>query len=192
MKKIFVLTGEPSGDKLASKVISKLKNSNPDIEYLSVGGENLKALGIESLYDLNEVTYLGFTKVLLNVFKIKKKIKETVDKIIEFDPDILFSVDSPDFTLRVAERVKKLKPQIKTIHYVAPQVWVWREDRVKKLKKFLDHILLLFPFEKKYFEKENISCTFVGHPLLENNEQDKIDISNIIGDKKKNYFYFFW
>ena len=82
MKKIFVLTGEPSGDKLASKVISKLKNSNPDIEYLSVGGENLKALGIESLYDLNEVTYLGFTKVLLNVFKIKKKIKETIDKII--------------------------------------------------------------------------------------------------------------
>ena len=185
MKKIFVLTGEPSGDKLASKVISKLKNSNPDIEYLSVGGENLKALGIESLYDLNEVTYLGFTKVLLNVFKIKKKIKETVDKIIEFDPDILFSVDSPDFTLRVAERVKKLKPQIKTIHYVAPQVWVWREDRVKKLKKFLDHILLLFPFEKKYFEKENINYTFVGHPLLEDNEKNKIDIKNVIDEDKK-------
>ena len=185
MKKIFVLTGEPSGDKLASKVISKLKNSNPDIEYLSVGGENLKALGIESLYDLNEVTYLGFTKVLLNVFKIKKKIKETIDKIIEFDPDILFSVDSPDFTLRVAEKVKKLKPQIKTIHYVAPQVWVWREDRVKKLKKFLDHILLLFPFEKKYFEKENINYTFVGHPLLEDNEKNKIDIKNVIDEDKK-------
>ena len=167
MKKIFVLTGEPSGDKLASKVISKLKNSNPDIEYLSVGGENLKALGIESLYNLNEITYLGFTKVLLNVFKIKKKIKETVDKIIEFDPDILFSVDSPDFTLRVAKRVKKLKPKIKTIHYVAPQILVWREGRVKKFKKFLDHILLLFNFEKKYFDKENINNTFVGHPLLE-------------------------
>ena len=185
MKKIFVLTGEPSGDKLASKVISKLKNSNSDIEYLSVGGENLKALGIESLYDLNEVTYLGFTKVLLNVFKIKKKIKETIDKIIEFDPDILFTVDSPDFTLRVAERVKKLKPQIKTIHYVAPQVWVWREDRVKKLKKFLDHILLLFPFEKKYFEKENINYTFVGHPLLEDSEKNKIDIKNVIDEDKK-------
>ena len=74
MKKIFVLTGEPSGDKLASKVISKLKNSNSDIEYLSIGGEHLKALGIKSLFDLKEVTYLGFTKVLLNVFKIKKKI----------------------------------------------------------------------------------------------------------------------
>ena len=185
MKKIFVLTGEPSGDKLASKVIANLKSSKPDIEYLSVGGEYLKALGIKSLYDLNEVTYLGFTNVLLNIFKIKNKINETVDKIIEFSPDILFSVDSPDFTLRVAERVKKLRSEIKTIHYVAPQVWVWREHRVKKLKKFLDHILLLFPFEKKYFEKENINCTFVGHPLLEDNEKNKIDISNIISEDKK-------
>ena len=172
MKKIFVLTGEPSGDKLASRVISKFKNIRPEIEYLSVGGEHLKALGIKSLYDLNEVTYLGFTKVLLNIFKIKNKIDKTVDKIIEFDPDILFSVDSPDFTLRVAERVKKLKPSVKTIHYVAPQVWVWREGRVKKLKKFLDHILLLFPFEKKYFEEENISCTFVGHPLLDDDPKN--------------------
>ena len=185
MKKIFILTGEPSGDRLASKVISKLKNSKPDIDYLSVGGEHLKALGIKSLYDLKEITYLGFTRVLLNIFKIKKKINQTVDKIIEFDPDILFSVDSPDFTLRVAERVKKLRSEIKTIHYVAPQVWVWREHRVKKLKKFLDHILLLFPFEKKYFEKENINCTFVGHPLIEDNEKNKIDISNIIGEDKK-------
>ena len=185
MKKIFILTGEPSGDKLASKVIANLKSSKPDIEYLSVGGEYLKALGIKSLYDLNEITYLGFTKVLLNIFKIKKKINETVNKIIEFNPDILFSVDSPDFTLRVAERVKKLKSNIKTIHYVAPQVWVWREHRVKKLKNFLDHILLLFPFEKQYFEKENINCTFVGHPLLEDNEKNKIDIKNVISEDKK-------
>jgi len=185
MKKIFILTGEPSGDKLASKVIANLKSSKPDIEYLSVGGEHLKALGIKSLYDLNEITYLGFTKVLLNIFKIKKKINETVNKIIEFNPDILFSVDSPDFTLRVAERVKKIKSNIKSIHYVAPQVWVWRERRVKKLKNFLDHILLLFPFEKQYFEKENINCTFVGHPLLEDNERNKIDIKNVINEDKK-------
>ena len=106
MKRMFVLTGEPSGDKLASKVISKLKTSKPDIEYLSVGGEHLKALGIKSLYNLNEVTYLGFTNVLLNIFKIKRKINETVEKILEFNPDVLFSVDSPDFTLRVVEKVK--------------------------------------------------------------------------------------
>ena len=185
MKKIFILTGEPSGDKLASKVISKLKSSNPDIEFLSVGGEHLKALGIQTLYDLKEITYLGFTRVLLNIFKIKKKINETVDKIIEFNPDILFSVDSPDFTLRVAERVKKLEPNIKTIHYVAPQVWIWRSGRVKKIKNFVDHILLLFNFEKKYFDAENIKSTFVGHPLLEDKEKGKVDLSDIALDSKK-------
>ena len=185
MKKIFVLTGEPSGDKLASEVISKLKKVDPDIQYLSVGGKNLELLGIKSIYNLEDITYIGITKVLLNIFKIKKKINETVKKILEFDPDILFSVDSPDFTLRVAEQVKKFKPSIKTIHYVAPQVWVWRENRVKKFKKFLDHILLLFNFEKKYFDKENIKNTFVGHPLLDKKISGKIDISNLISNDKK-------
>ena len=141
MKKIFILTGEPSGDKLASTVISKLKQNNSDIKYLCVGGAHLNSLGIKSIYDLKEVTYIGFTSVIFNIFKIKKKINETVDKIIEFNPDILFSVDSPDFTLRVARKVKEINPNIKTIHFVAPQIWVWRENRVKKLKKFLDHIL---------------------------------------------------
>ena len=184
MKKVFVLTGEPSGDKLASKVISDLKKINPNLDYLSVGGENLKLLGIKSIYDLKEITYLGFTNVILNLFKINKKINQTVKAIIDYNPDILFTVDSPDFTLRVAERVKKINPKIKTIHYVAPQVWVWREGRVKKIKNFIDHILLLFNFEKKYFEKEQVSCEFVGHPLLENKEQSKIDINQIIGKNK--------
>jgi lipid-A-disaccharide synthase len=180
VKKIFILTGEASGDKLASKVISNLKTLNTNIEYLSVGGENLKKIGIKSIYDLKEITYLGFTSVFLNIFKIKKKINETVKAIQAFNPDILFTVDSPDFTLRVAERVKKNNPKIKTIHYVAPQVWIWREERVKKIKKFIDHILLLFNFEKPYFDKENISNEFVGHPMLENIFERGIDINQII------------
>ena len=185
MKKIFVLTGEPSGDKLASTVIAKLRKNHSDIKYLSVGGSHLNSLGVKSIYDLKEITYIGFTSVILNLFKIKNKINETVKKIIEFNPDILFSVDSPDFTLRVAEKVKKINPNIKTIHYVAPQVWVWREGRLKKFKKFLDHILLLFDFEKKYFDKANIPNTFVGHPLLEQESKDKMDLSNIISNDKK-------
>jgi len=185
MKKIFVLTGEPSGDKLASTVISKLKLENPDIEYLSVGGTHLKKLGISSIFDLNEITYLGFTSVLLNIFKIKSKINNTVNEIIKFNPDILFSVDSPDFTLRVAERVKKINKNIKTIHYVAPQVWVWRKNRVKKIKKFIDHMLLLFDFEKKYFDEENIKNTFAGHPLIENNQNNRTLIENILPKDKK-------
>ena len=185
MKKIFVLTGEPSGDKLASTVISKLKIKNPNIKYLCVGGTHLKTLGIKSIFDLEDITYLGFTSVLLNIFKIKNKINKTVDEIIKFNPDILFSVDSPDFTLRVAEKIKKINNNIKTIHYVAPQVWVWRKNRVKKIKNFIDHILLLFDFEKKYFEEEKIKCTFVGHPLIETKKKIKITLDNLIPKDKK-------
>jgi len=185
MKKIFIITGEPSGDKLASKVISQLHKNDPNIEYSCVGGTHLNSLGIKSIFDLKEITYIGFTSVLLNIFKIKNKINKTVEEIIKFNPDVLFSVDSPDFTLRVAEKVKKLNNKIKTVHYVAPQVWVWREGRVKKFKKFLDHVLLLFDFEKKYFDKENIPNTFVGHPLLEKETKNRTDLSNIISSDKK-------
>ena len=184
MKKIFILTGEPSGDKLASKVINELKKASTQIEYLCVGGENLRSIGIETIYDLKEITYIGFTNVIFNIFKIKKKINETVKSIVDFNPDILFTVDSPDFTLRVAEKVKNKNQNIRTIHYVAPQVWVWREGRVKKIKKFIDHILLLFNFEKFYFEKEKMSHEFVGHPLLDETLESKIDINQIF-DKNK-------
>ena len=185
MKKIFILTGEPSGDKLASTVMSKFKQKNSDVEYSCVGGHHLESLGIKSIYDLNQITYIGFTSVILNIFKIRNRINKTVEEVIKFNPDILFSVDSPDFTLRVAERVKKINNKIKTIHYVAPQVWIWREGRVKKFKKFVDHMLLLFNFEKKYFDKENILNTFVGHPLLEDNLKSKIDLSSLIDESKK-------
>ena len=187
MKKIFILTGEASGDKLASTVISKLKEYDDSIEYLSVGGSNLLRLGVKSIFNLSEITYIGFTSVFFNILKIKKKIDFTVNEILKFDPDIIFSVDSPDFTLRVSEKVKKIKSNIKIIHYVAPQVWIWRENRVKKFKKFVDHFLLLFDFEKKYFDKENIKSTFVGHPLLEKKIQELIFL---IFPKEKRLFLF--
>jgi len=185
MKKIFIVTGEPSGDKIASSVISKLKKINPNIEYLSVGGFHLQSLDIKTIFDLKDITYLGFTSVLFNIFKIRKRINTTVEEIIRFKPDILFTVDSPDFTLRVSERVKMINKNIKTIHYVAPQVWVWRKNRVKKMKKFIDHILLLFDFEKKYFDEENIDNTFVGHPLLQNRDTSKIVLTNLTSKDKK-------
>ena len=137
MKKIFILTGEPSGDKLASEVVKELKKMKTDIEYLSVGGQHLNSIGIKSIYDQKDITYIAFTDVLLNFFKIKSKINETVKKILDFNPDILFSVDSPDFTLRISKIIKLKKPNIKTIHFIAPKVWAWREGRVKKNEKIL-------------------------------------------------------
>ena len=190
MKKIFILTGEPSGDKLASTVISKLKQSNSNIEYLCVGGTHLNELGIKSIFDIKEITFIAFTSVLLNIFKIRNRINKTVDEILKFNPDILFSVDSPDFSLRVSKIVKKKNPNIKTIHFIAPKVWAWREGRVKKMKKYLDHILLLFKFEKKYFDKENLLNTFVGHPLLDEENKSNVKLENLISDKKKNISLF--
>ena len=183
MKKIFILTGEPSGDKLASEVIKELKKTKANIEYLSVGGQYLNSIGIKSIFDQKDITYIAFTDILLNIFKIKKKINETVKKILEFNPDILFSVDSPDFTLRVSKIIKFKKPNIKTIHFIAPKVWAWREGRVKKMKSFLDHILLLFDFEKKYFDKEKLKNTFVGHPILDDTNHKKIEINELLKGK---------
>ena len=184
MNKIFILTGEPSGDKLASEVIKKIKLTKTDIDYLSVGGQYLSSIGIRSIFDQKKITYMAFTDIFLNIFKIRKKINEAVDKIIEFKPDILFSVDSPDYTLRVAKKVKLKNPKIKTIHFIAPKVWAWREGRVKKMKKYLDHILLLFKFEKKYFDRQNLKNSFVGHPLLDKKEEERVKLNELFIDKK--------
>ena len=183
MKKIFVLTGEPSGDKIASEVIKELKKTTTNIEFLSVGGQHLNAIGIKSIYDQKDITYIAFTDIFFNIFKIKRKINETVRKILDFNPDILFSVDSPDFTLRVSKIIKMKNPKIKTIHFIAPKVWAWREGRVKKMKSYLDHILLLFDFEKKYFDKEKLKNTFVGHPILDNTHNGKIEINELLKRK---------
>ena len=180
MRKIFILTGEPSGDKLASKVISEIKKKKSDLEFLSVGGNHLQSLGIKTIYDQKEITYIAFTDVILNFFKIRNKIKLTVDEILKFNPDILLSVDSPDFTLRVSQQVKAKNSKIKTIHFIAPKVWAWRKGRVKKMKRFLDHILLLFQFEKKYFDKEKLKNTFVGHPLLDKKINENIQIDQFL------------
>ncbi len=183
MKKIFILTGEPSGDRLASEVIKNIKKNRSDVEYLSVGGKHLNSIGIKSIFDQKEITYLAFTDIFFNIFKIKRKINETASKILEFNPDILFSVDSPDFALRVSRIIKNKKPDIKNIHFIAPKVWAWRKGRIKKMKKFLDHILLLFKFEKEYFDKENLKNSFVGHPLLDIKNEEKIEIEQFFIEK---------
>ncbi len=184
MKKIFILTGEPSGDKLASEVISKIKKKRSDLDFLCVGGSYLEKLGIKSIFDQKEITYIAFTDVILNFLKIKRKINETVKEILKFNPDILFSVDSPDFTLRVSKQIKIKNSKIKTIHFIAPKVWAWREGRVKEMKRFIDHILLLFQFEKKYFDKEGLKNTFVGHPLLDNNSKENVKLDQFLNKKK--------
>ena len=165
-KKIFIITGESSGDKIGSLVIKKLKEKNFDIQFLAIGGENIKSEKIECIFDIKDIAYMGFIDVLKNIFSIKAKINLTVKKILEFNPDVIFSIDSPDFSFRILNKVKNINNKIKKIHLVAPQVWAWRENRKKKLYKFIDHLLLLFHFEKKYFDRF-IRNSFVGHPFFD-------------------------
>jgi lipid-A-disaccharide synthase len=166
LKKIFIITGESSGDKIGSLVIKKLKEKNLDIQFLAIGGENIKSEKIDCIFDIKDIAYMGFIDVLINIFSIKAKIDLTVKKIVEFNPDVVFSIDSPDFSFRILNKVKNINNKIKKIHLVAPQVWAWRENRKKKLYKFIDHLLLLFPFEKKYFDGF-VRNSFVGHPFFD-------------------------
>ena len=184
-KKIFIITGESSGDKIASLVIKKLKDKNLDIKFLAIGGESIKLEKIDCIFDIKDIAYMGFVDVLKNIFSIKRKINITVKKILEFNPDVIFSIDSPDFSFRVLNKVKIINNKIKTIHLVAPQVWAWRENRKKILHKFIDHLLLLFPFEKKYFEGL-IRNSFVGHPFFD----FSISKINKLVDKNRKYFTF--
>ena len=185
IKKIFIITGESSGDKIGSLIIKKLKEKNLDIQFLAIGGENIKSEKIDCIFDINDISYMGFIDVLKNIFSIKAKINLTVKKILEFNPDIVFSIDSPDFSFRILNKVKNVNNKIKTIHLVAPQVWAWRENRKKILYKFIDHLLLLFPFEKKYFEGF-IRNSFVGHPFFD----FSVFKINKVDNKSKKYFTF--
>jgi lipid-A-disaccharide synthase len=182
-KKIFIITGESSGDKIGSLVIKKLKEKNLDIQFLAIGGENIKSEKIDCIFNIKDIAYMGFIDVLKNIFSIKAKINLTVKKILEFNPDVIFSIDSPDFSFRILNKVKNINNKIKKIHLVAPQVWAWRENRKKKLYKFIDHLLLLFPFEKKYFDGF-VRNSFVGHPFFD----FSVFKINKLENKDKKYF----
>ena len=176
--KIVVITGEESGDKLAASAIKELKKiSNEPLKIFGIGGRALEKEGIQKFFDISDINVMGLIEVIPKIFKINRIIKSVVNQIIELDPDIIFTVDSPDFTLRIAERIKKRNNKLKILHYVAPSVWAWRPGRVHTVKKSVDHLLTILPFEKKIFEKYEVPTTFVGHPITE------INIENFKNDQ---------
>ena len=165
-KKIFIITGEASGDKLASEIVSYFDKKKYNI--LAVGSEKLKNKNIKLLFNSSLIAFMGIKDVLVNFFYIIKKINFTVNSISIFKPNVIFSIDAPDFSFRIEKKIKKKFPNIKIVHLVAPTIWAWRESRVKSFRKFIDHMLLLFPFEVPIFNKWKIKNTFVGHPFFEN------------------------
>ena len=186
--KIVVITGEESGDQLgASLLIALEKIYDQKLDVFGIGGKALAERGLKKFYDISEINVMGIVEVIPKIFHIKKIINNTVNKILEINPDIVLTIDSPDFTLRIAKKLKKKNNNLKIVHFVAPSVWIWRSGRIKTVKESVDHLLTILPFEKEIFEKENIDTSFVGHPITEIDMQNYsgTDLSEISNDIKK-------
>ena len=167
--KIFIMAGELSGDILGDGLINQLKKlSQNKIEIYGVGGAKMIAQGLKPIFNIKSLSIMGIFEVLLKIPSILMLLKLAKNKIIEINPDIVITIDAPGFNLRLQNSIKDLK--IRQIHYVAPSVWAWKSYRAKKIAKFLDHLLVLFPFEKNLFLKEGLNTTFVGHPIAFDNK----------------------
>jgi lipid-A-disaccharide synthase len=165
-KNIFIIAGEASGDLLGAELMQELKTVSSDmIHFSGVGGPQMTGQGLQSLFPMTDLSIMGLAEVLKHLPKLIRRFNQTVAAILAQNPQILITIDAPDFGLRVARKIKKLRPEIKLVHYVAPTVWAWRPGRAKKIAQYLDGLLCLFPFEPPYFEPYGLRAKFVGHPI---------------------------
>lgn len=164
--KLFVIAGEPSGDKLGAALMAGLKELAPGVEFHGIGGPLMQAEGLESLFPMEELAVMGIAEVLPKYRHLMRRIRETAAAVTQLAPDALITIDSPDFCLRVAGRARAAQPGLRTIHYVAPSVWAWRPGRAVKMARVIDHVLALLPFEPPYMQAAGMSCDFVGHPVV--------------------------
>ena len=162
--KVFLLAGEVSGDRLGGALMAGLKELRDDIEFHGIGGEQMQVYGLTSLFPMEELSIMGLAEVLPKYFHLKCRIRETADEILRLKPDVVITIDAPDFSLRVAKLVKEAS-NVRTVHYVAPSVWAWRPKRAAKMAKVIDHVLALLPFEPPYMTAHGMECDFVGHPV---------------------------
>lgn len=164
--KVFLIAGEPSGDKLGAALMAGLKTLQPEVEFHGIGGPLMEAEGLQSQFPMEELSIMGIWEVLPKYRALKARIRETADQIARVNPAALITIDSPDFCLRVAGLARVAMPKLRTIHYVAPSVWAWRPKRAEKMARHIDHVLALLPFEPPYMEAAGMSCDFVGHPVV--------------------------
>jgi lipid-A-disaccharide synthase len=165
MTLIYIVAGEASGDALGARLLAAIRAREPSARFAGIGGDRLAEQGMPSLFPMRELALMGLIEVLPNIRKLARRMHQTVADITTRRPDVIVTIDSPGFALRLAERVKPLG--IPIVHYVAPQVWAWRPGRVAKIRERVDRILCLLPFEPVVFEHAGIPATFVGHSVLE-------------------------
>jgi len=165
--KIFIIAGEASGDKLGAAMMKGFEHlASYDNEFIGVGGPLMEEMGLKSLFPMEEISLMGISEILSQYRHLQQRIRQTASAILDEKPDVLITIDLPEFSFRVADRVKQAS-DIPTVHYVAPTVWAWRPGRARKIAKYIDHVLALFPFEPPLMQDAGMSCDFVGHPVVQ-------------------------
>jgi lipid-A-disaccharide synthase len=163
--KLFLIAGEPSGDRLGAALMAGLKSLAP-VEFAGVGGPLMEGEGMASLFPMEELSVMGIAEVLPKYLPLKRRIRQAAEAALASGAEALVTIDSPDFCLRVAALVKAAKPGTRIIHYVAPSVWAWRPGRALRMARVVDHVLALLPFEPPYMTAAGMTCDFVGHPVV--------------------------
>jgi len=165
LKKIVIIAGEASGDLHASSLIRELKKMNSNLEMFGIGGDRMRREGVELIFHIDKLSFMGFFEVIKRLSFIRGVMKKMTSMIETRRPDLAILIDYPGFNLRLAKKVKNLG--IPVVYYISPQVWAWGGNRVKRMQNLIDQMVVIFPFEKEIYERFNIDCEFVGHPLLE-------------------------
>lgn len=166
--RVYLIAGEPSGDLLGSRVMRALrKRTKGQVEFMGVGGETMHDEGLKSLFNIRDLAVMGLMEVVPSIPKILRHLNEIIADIQKKKPDIIMTIDSYSFSIRVHQRLKKLNLDIPHVHCVAPQVWAWKAGRAKTLPKYIDHLFCLLPNEEKYFKPYGLKTTFIGHPVIE-------------------------
>ncbi len=177
--KIAIVAGEKSGDELGGALMDALKRRHSNISFIGIGGTQMQFQGLDSFFEMNEISVMGIIEPLLKLKKLLKLRKELKTFLLKEEPDIFIGIDSPDFNLPIAKFLKKTH-KIKTIQYVSPSVWAWRKGRVKSMEMCVDSVLTLFPFEKESYKDSTIEASYVGHPLSYKIDIDEQDINKKI------------